>query len=147
MNTTKGIFSKKSDEWETPAAFFEDLDKEFHFTLDPCATAKNAKCNSFFTQVDDGLAKSWGGATVYCNPPYSRCYEWARKCYEESQNGSTVVMLVPARTDTKWFHEWVWHKAEIRFIRGRLQFGSSNANAPFASMIVIYRPGEADELN
>lgn len=144
MNT-KGIFSHKTDEWETPSGFFKDLDAEFHFTLDPCATEQNRKCEKFFTVKENGLKMAWGGYAVFCNPPYSQCYEWAKKCYEESQNGATVVMLVPSRTDTKWFHEWVYGKAEIRFIRGRLKFGNGKTGAPFPSMLAIYRPPEREK--
>lgn len=135
----KGLFSSSSAEWATPLALYQALDAEFHFTLDPCATPQNAKCERFFTIEDDGLAQNWGGARVFCNPPYGReISKWVRKCYEESRKGSLVVMLIPARTDTSYFHDWIYGKAEIRFIRGRLHFNDSKQGAPFPSMIVIY---------
>jgi site-specific DNA-methyltransferase (adenine-specific) len=117
------------------------LDKEFHFNLDPCATPDNAKCKRFFTTKDDGLQENWEGCTVFCNPPYGKVIgQWVKKCYEESQKpNTTVVMLIPARTDTKWFHEYIYHKAEIRFVKGRLKFGGSNNSAPFPSMVVIFK--------
>lgn len=139
MNTTKGIFSKKSDEWETPQDLFVSYDLVYHFTLDPCATSDNAKCERYYTIVDDGLTKSWKDEVVWCNPPYSKCYEWVQKAYMESiTNGAKVVMLLPVRTDTKWFHHFVIFHSKIVFIRGRLRFGNSNSNAPFPSMIVIF---------
>ncbi len=136
----KILYSRGSDEWETPASLFKALDREFHFDLDPCATPGNAKCKRFFSIDDDGLTKSWGGCTVFCNPPYSKVSAWVRKCQEEgTKPGTTVVMLVPARTDTKWFHNYVYHRSEVRFVKGRLRFGDAQYNAPFPSMIVIYR--------
>lgn len=134
MNT-EVMFSSASDEWATPVEFFRALDAEFHFTLDVCATAENAKCRNFFTVDDDALAQSWNGV-CWCNPPYGRQIGvWVKKAAE---SGATVVMLLPARTDTKWFHEYIYGKAEIRFVRGRLKFGGSKNSAPFPSMIVIF---------
>ncbi len=141
MNTEL-MFSSNTDQWPTPQAFFDKLDAEFHFDLDPCASAENAKCQKFFTEEENGLWQSWEGHTVFCNPPYGRRIgEWCRKAYEESQkHGTTVVMLIHARTDTIWFHEWVYHLAsDIRFIKGRLKFGDSKNSAPFPSMVVVYR--------
>jgi len=137
-------FSSKSNEWETPQDFFDELDKEFHFTLDPCATHKNAKCKKYYTKEEDGLKQDWGGETVFCNPPYGReIAKWVRKCYEEAQKpNTTVVMLIPARTDTSYFHDYIYGKAEIRFIRGRLKFGDGTSPAPFPSMVVIFRNNE-----
>lgn len=137
MNTVKGIFSKKSDEWETPFDLFEEYDSVFHFTLDPCCTHENAKCKKHYTAEENGLEQSWEGEVVWCNPPYSKCYEWCLKAFI---SGATVVMLLPARTDTRWFHEIVLPYAEIRFIRGRLRFNNANQNAPFPSMIAIFSP-------
>lgn len=141
MNTTKGIFSHATDEWETPQDFFDELNRIYHFDLDVCATEQNAKCKRFFNSKQDGLKKSWGGATIWCNPPYSNIIEWCRKATEEQQNGTTTVMLVPARTDTKWFHQYVWQKpnVDVQFVRGRLRFGGSNQNAPFPSMVIVFR--------
>lgn len=136
---SKVLFSSKSDEWSTPQDLFDVLNNEFKFTLDPCATDENAKCNLYFTISENGLEKSWAGNRVFCNPPYSKIKKWVEKCAEEARKGVTVVMLIPARTDTTWFHEYIYKKAEIRFIKGRLRFGNSKNSAPFPSMIVIWR--------
>ncbi len=136
------LFSSRSDEWGTPPDLFEELDKEFHFNLDPCCTEENHMCDMYFTKDQDGLVRDWGGYTVFCNPPYSKINEWVEKCYRESLKEKTiVVLLVPARTDTKWFHRWVYHRSEIRFVRGRLRYGGAVNNSPFPSMIVIFRAG------
>lgn len=137
---TAGVFSSTTDEWATPQAFFDELDQEFHFTLDPCANDENHKCPTYYTKEQDGLAQNWGGQTVFCNPPYGRAIgAWVRKCYEESRKpGTKVVMLIPARTDTSYFHDYIYHKAELRFIRGRLHFNESPQGAPFPSMVVIF---------
>ena len=136
----KATRSSECDEWETPAGIFENLDREFHFTLDPCATPENCKCLMYFTKEQNGLEKSWGGYTVFCNPPYSKISSWVEKAYWESIKPNTiVVLLVPARTDTRWFHNYIMHRAEVRFVKGRLRFSGSKDNAPFPSMIVIFR--------
>ena len=128
---------------ETPQDFFDALNAEFHFTLDPCSTDENAKCEKHYTKEQDGLAQDWKGETVFCNPPYGReMPKWIRKCYEHmTSGGGTAVMLIPARTDIKAFHEYIYGKAEIRFIKGRLKFGGSKNSAPFPSMVVVYRMG------
>lgn len=140
------MLSTGKDDWETPDQFFDELNKEFNFTLDPCATNKNNKCKKFFTLEDDGLKMDWGKEIVFCNPPYSKKEKgrpgqesWIRKCYEEGKK-TTVVMLIPARTDTKAFHNYVYGKAEIRFLKGRLKFKGAKYNAPFPCMVVVYRP-------
>ncbi len=135
------MFSSKTDLWSTPWNFFEKLNDEFHFTLDPCSTHENAKCYKHFTIEEDGLLQDWGNEVVFCNPPYGRqIKDWVKKAYEESQkDNTTVVMLIPARTDTIYFHEYIYHKAEIRFIKGRLKFGDAKNAAPFPSMVVIFR--------
>lgn len=137
----EAIFSSRSDEWETPEDLFQLLNMEFKFTLDPCASFLNHKCDRYFTKDDDGLKQSWAGETVFCNPPYGKdISRWMAKGYLESRKPeTTIVFLVPARTDTKWFHDWVYGKAEIRFVKGRIHFSGSKGNAPFPSMIVIYR--------
>lgn len=136
----KALLSSNSMEWATPQPFFDELNKEFNFTLDPCATDQNAKCRKYFTKNDDGLAQSWRGETVFCNPPYGRQIgKWVEKAYNEAKRGTTVVMLIPARTDTTYFHDYIYKKHEIRFIRGRLYFGDGNGRAPFPSMLVIMR--------
>lgn len=137
---TAGIFSMTDDNWETPQYLFDELNSEFKFTLDPCCTAENAKCSLFFTKEKDGLAQNWQGHTVFCNPPYGRAISaWVEKCYLESRKPNTkVVMLIPARTDTSYFHDFIYHNAELRFIRGRLRFVGARHGAPFPSMIVIF---------
>ena len=133
-------FSSKTNEWATPQDFFDKLNKEFNFTLDPCATHENAKCDKYYTIEDDGLKQSWKGETVFCNPPYGRqIKDWVEKAYNESKEGATVVMLIPSRTDTKYWHKWIFPNAEIRFIKGRLKFGGSKNSAPFPSAVVIFR--------
>lgn len=135
----KGMFTSNTDMWETPQALFDELDKEFHFTLDVCAVPENAKCERYFTPAQNGLKQDWntGGGTIYMNPPYGREIGlWVRKAAESNV---TAVCLLPARTDTAWFHDYIYGKAEIRFIRGRLKFGNSKNSAPFPSMIVIFR--------
>lgn len=135
----KGLFSSNTELWATPQAFYDQLNQEFGFTLDPCALPDNAKCAKFFTPEDDGLAQDWSGERVFCNPPYGRkIAAWVKKCHDEAQKGALVVMLIPARTDTSYFHDYIYHKAEIRFIRGRLKFGNAEQGAPFPSMVVIY---------
>lgn len=137
----KVLFSSDNDVWATPQNLFDELDQEFNFTLDPCALPDNAKCAKYYTPAEDGLAQSWGGEQVFCNPPYGRkIYDWVRKAYNESKKpGTTVVMLIPARTDTRYFHDFIYHQAkEIRFIKGRLKFGNAKNAAPFPSMIVIF---------
>lgn len=137
----EGLFTSNTNEWATPLAFFDALDKEFHFDLDPCATDENHKCPHYFTREQNGLAQDWGGARVFCNPPYGRQIgEWVKKCAEESRKPDTLcVMLIPARTDTAYFHDYIYNKArEIRFIRGRLHFNESKAGAPFPSMVVVF---------
>lgn len=134
------LFSSATDLWATPQDFFDKLNSEFGFTLDPCATKANAKCGKYYTKEEDGLQQDWGGHVVFCNPPYGReLPKWVEKAYNESKKpGTTVVMLIPARTDTRYFHDYIYHKAEIRFLKGRLKFGDSKNSAPFPSMVVIY---------
>jgi len=136
-----GLFSSNTNEWATPKSLFASLDAEFHFDLDPCSTDENAKCEKHYTIDTDGLTQNWGGQRVFCNPPYGReLPKWVRKCYEESLKPDTlVVMLIPARTDTSYFHDYIYHKArEIRFLRGRLHFNESRQGAPFPSMVVVF---------
>lgn len=133
--------SSKSVEWATPQAFFNELNEEFQFDLDPCSTHENAKCEKHYTIEEDGLSQDWGGRRVFCNPPYGKeISKWVKKCYYESKKPNTiVVMLIPARTDTSYFHDYIYGKAkEIRFIRGRLHFNDGKEGAPFPSMIVFF---------
>ena len=139
MHGQASIFSQATDEWATPQWLFDKLNDEFHFTLDVCANVGNAKCKTFFSKEQDGLQQQWNGV-VWCNPPYGRQIKhWVKKASETADNGNTVVMLIPARTDTEWFHEYVYGKAEIRFIRGRVKFGGAKNSAPFPSMICVFR--------
>lgn len=127
MKNIKAMLSSEDMTWGTPQAFFDDLDKEFNFTLDPCATPETAKCEKFFTPEIDGLKQSWDGFNVFCNPPYgSEIKHWVKKASET--RGGVVVMLIPARTDTRYFHDYIYQKegVEIRFIKGRLKFEGPN---------------------
>jgi phage N-6-adenine-methyltransferase len=135
------LFSSRSNEWATPQDFYDILDAQFAFTLDPCAAADNAKCSRFFTKLDDGLSQPWDGS-VFMNPPYSCVKPWMAKAVDESRRGSLVVALVPARTCTAWWHDNVMtHAAEVRAVRGRLRFGAGRGAAPFPSAVVVFRPG------
>lgn len=143
MNTDL-MFSSKTDQWATPQDFFDKLNDEFHFTLDPCADDINHKCRKYFTEQQDGLLQDWSGEIVFCNPPYGReTRHWVKKCFTEVYSGGCpcAVMLIPARTDTQWFHAYIYKKAEIRFIKGRLKFGNSKNAAPFPSMVVVFKKG------
>ena len=139
----KGMFMSKTVEWGTPQVLFDELHREFDFTLDPCATDDNAKCKKYFTKEDDGLKQSWAGHRVFMNPPYGRQIKhWLKKAWEESRTGSLVVCLIPSRTDTRWWHDYAlkaWPSG-IRFIKGRLYFNDGEGRAPFPSVIIIFRP-------
>ena len=147
MHNMDTLFSSKKQDWTTPKDLFDTLNNEFHFTLDPCCTHENALCIKHYTEAENGLVKHWTNEIVFCNPPYNNIEAWARKCaVEYFFNAVTVVMLVPARTDTKWFHNWVLPYARsIRFIKGRLHFGGANS-APFPSILVIYTPKRINSL-
>lgn len=134
-------YSSKTNEWATPQYLFDELDREFNFTLDPCCTDENAKCEKYFTIEDDGLMQDWSNEIVFVNPPYGReIKHWVRKAYEESLKGATVVCLIPSRTDTTYWHDYIFGKAsDIRFLKGRLKFGDSKNSAPFPSAIVVYK--------
>lgn len=137
MNNSKVHFSSKTDDWTTPDDFFKKLDEKYNFTLDPCASDDNHKCKKYYTKEDDGLSKPWSG-TVFMNPPYGREIKlWMEKAYNESLKGTTVVCLVPARTDTAWWHDYAM-KGDIEFIRGRLKFGNSKNSAPFPSAVIVF---------
>ena len=159
------MFSSEDMTWATPQDFFDKLDKEFHFTLDPCCVPETAKCDTYFTPKEDGLKQSWQGHTVFMNPPYGKpekackpnckkkkCVErgfhiekyvpgqadWIKKAYEESLNGTTVVCLIPSRTDTDVWNDYCMKASEIRFVKGRLKFGEGDSPAPFPSAIVVF---------
>jgi len=138
-------FSSKSNEWRTPNDLYRRLNKEFKFTLDPCSTTLNALCFKNYTENDNGLIQDWSNETVFMNPPYGRAIgKWIKKAYEESLKGSTVVCLIPSRTDTVWWHDYCV-RGEIRFIKGRLKFSNSKTSAPFPSAIVIFKDQEQAE--
>lgn len=127
MAINSGLFTSASCHWSTPAELYADLDGEFHFNDDPCPLHSQ----------EDGLSRAWGSRT-YCNPPYGRAVnDWISKGYQEALSGKVVVFLLPARTDTRWWHDYCM-KGEIRFLRGRLKFGDSKNSAPFPSAIVIF---------
>lgn len=140
----QGMLTSKKQDWETPQAFFDELDREFHFVLDVAATPENAKCARYFTEEQDGLAQDWSSydGTIWCNPPYSKQIgKWVKKASEEAAKGATIVMLIPSRTETKWFHDYIYKKenVEIRFVKGRIYFSGAKVNAPFPSMVVVFR--------
>jgi site-specific DNA-methyltransferase (adenine-specific) len=141
-NTKVIMFASRTSEWETPQDFFDKLNWRFGpFTLDPCASPFNNKCKHFFTEDDDGLLEDWKGHTVFANPPYGRGIgEWLKKGYEEAQDpDTTVVMLIPARTDTRYWHDYVMKAEMVFFVKGRLKFGDSENSAPFPSAVVVFR--------
>jgi len=138
-------FSSAKHDWATPLDFWRSLDAEFGFTLDAAASEINAKCSRFFTEADDGLNQDWRGI-VWCNPPYGRTIgKWVEKAYWSAQNGATVVMLIPSRTDTGWWNDWAMKATEIRYVRGRLRFGGAQAGAPFPSAVLVFRGVAASE--
>ncbi|MEW9106742.1 DNA N-6-adenine-methyltransferase [Paenibacillus sp.] len=138
MNTA-AMFSSETDMWATPQWLFDELNHEFGFETDVCAVDGNAKCLKYFTPEIDGLSQTWEGV-CWMNPPYGRTIgKWMKKAFESSTDGATVVCLVPARTDTAWWHDYAIH-GEVRFLRGRLKFGDAKNSAPFPSAVVIFRP-------
>jgi site-specific DNA-methyltransferase (adenine-specific) len=142
-NQRSVLFSSKSDNWATPQWLFDKLNKTYNFTLDPCASQDNAKCSKFYTEEDNGLTKSFQNETVFINPPYSKTYDWVSKAYHEAFNDVRSIVLVPARMDSRWFHEFCFDPfvcKSITFIRGRLKFGGSKNSAPFPSIILEFGP-------
>lgn len=140
MSDLSVMYSSKSDEWETPQHFFDEVNAEFEFDIDACATSENHKCSKYFTMNEDGLSQNWGGYKVWCNPPYSKIADWVAKAFYETRKDNTlVVLLIPSRTDTRYFHDYIYNRAEIRFVKGRLKFGDGKNSAPFPSMLVIFR--------
>ena len=141
--TQETMFSSKSNEWETPQDFYEQLNRSFSFTLDPCCSKTTAKCENYFTAEDDGLKQDWEGHRVFMNPPYGRqISKWIENAHNEGNKvGTTVVCLIPARTDTKYWHKHCMKASEIYFVKGRLKFGGKDKNnsAPFPSAVVVFR--------
>lgn len=135
--------------WATPQELFDSLNAEFNFTLDPCATPENAKCEKFYTIEQDGLVQCWCNEIVFMNPPYKReIGKWVAKAYHSALQGATVVCLIPSRTDTRYWHNYVWDSkshsfrkivVQVRFIQRRLRFNGGSIDAPFPSAIVVFR--------
>lgn len=141
MANIKATQTSNSDEWATPQWLWDALNREFHFTLDAAATPENAKTAKFFAEEDDGLAQSWAGHTTWLNPPYSQIARWIAKAYEEAVAGrATTVCLVPARTDTRYWWDYIRH-GEVRFLKGRVKFVGGSSSAPFPSAVVVFRKG------
>lgn len=140
MALQKAMVSSKSNEWSTPQDFFDELNEEFNFTLDPCSTHVNCKCERHYTMEDDGLSKDWSEDVVFMNPPYGgNTGGWIKKAYEESKKGSTVVCLIVSSTDRSYWHDYIFpYAAQIRFVRGRLKFNGVSTTAPFASAVVVF---------
>lgn len=133
------LFSSKRNDWETPQHLYDELNREFHFTYDVAADSTNYKHENYYTEDIDGLTQNWSGI-CWCNPPYGRnICKWVRKAHEEAERGVKTVMLIPSRTDTLYFHDYIYNRYEIRFLKGRLKFGNSTNSAPFPSMIGIFR--------
>lgn len=144
MPINAGLFSSETPEWETPQDVFDVLDERYGpFLLDVCATDQNAKCERYFTKKENGLVQAWS-AKNWMSPPYGRSIaEWIRKASQEAEQGRQTVSLLPARVDTRWFHDYIYGQHEKHFLCGRLKFGQSKNSAPFPSMIVIFRQGDA----
>lgn len=132
----QGMFTSDRDDWETPQDLFDRYNDGFHFTLDVCASEENAKCERYFTKEQDALKQDWTGERCWCNPPYGRSIAGFVKKASESK--ALTVMLIPARTDTKWFHDYIYNRCPIEFIKGRIRFVGASNTAPFPSMIVVF---------
>lgn len=131
----RALFSAQTGKWATPQALYAELDAEFHFTLDPCPMDDAERIMEL-----DGLARSWAGERIFCNPPYGRnVWRWLDKARE----AECAVFLLPSRTDTQWFHDYALKADEIRFVKGRLRFGDADAGAPFPSVILVYGGSDA----
>jgi phage N-6-adenine-methyltransferase len=143
VNTTMlndSMYSSEKMDWATPKDLFNKLNEEFSFTLDVCATIVNAKCSNFYSPKNDGLSQSWRGV-VWMNPPYGRgINQWVKKAFESSQQGCKCVCLVPVRSDTRWWHDYVMKASEIRLLTRRLSFEGANNKAPFPAAIVVFDP-------
>lgn len=145
IKTNRAVFTSTSQEWATPKVFFQALDAEFNFTLDVCASPKNAKCDRFYDAPLNGLLQSWANETCWLNPPYGAGMDkWIQKAALEAAHGATVVALVPARTDTRWWHDHALKAQEIRFIKGRLRFDDGTGRATFPSVLVVWNKAKVD---
>jgi phage N-6-adenine-methyltransferase len=147
----KVVFSSKSNEWETPLSFYSEQDVKYHFTLDPCCTNDNHLCSKYYTKEDNGLLHTWKGERVFVNPPYGReIGKWVKKAYEESLEGTLIMLFIPSRTDTKWFHDFILGKADVNFLKGRFKFENrtfpswradgnfKKSPAPFPMLLAVY---------
>jgi len=141
MATFKNKFDSHKQDWPTPDSLFNLLNDEFHFDFDLAADHTNAKCSAYFSVEDDALQQKWLG-TCWLNPPYGvtkpRLSDWVKKAYQESEH-CTVVMLIPARTNTRWWHDYCMKATEIRFINGRPKFGDAKHGLPQPLAIVVFR--------
>jgi len=136
------MFSTGTIHWSTPQDFFDKVNRKYKFTLDACADTTNYKVKNYFTAKDNGLAQSWQNNVVWCNPPYGKTIsDWVKKASDECSAKCTIVMLLPARTDTRWFHDYIYgnENCRIQFIKGRLKFSNSKSSAPFPSMLVEFK--------
>lgn len=147
MALRKSMVSSNDNTWETPWRFYDELHKEFDFTLDPCAAKETAKCYNYWTEEDDGLSKDWSKDNVFMNPPYGgNTGTWIEKALNESRKGATVVCLIVSASDRSYWHDMIFpYAAEIRFIRGRIKFGGSKTSAPFASAVVVFNKDREGE--
>jgi len=143
------MISRKTDERSTPDNLFKPLDEEFHFTLDPCSTHENAKCERHYTREENGLLQSWRDEIVFMNPPYSNIPTWLNKaCYETWVCNATVICILPCDTSTGWFHDCIWieelHKmrggVQLRFPKGRFKFDRYTTSPKFATIIAVFKP-------
>ena len=141
------MFSSNTDLWATPQDFFDKLNRVFRFDLDVCAVPENAKCEQYYSPDNNGLLQDWFGV-CWLNPPYGRVIAaWVEKAYRSAkENGATVVCLLPARVDTRWWHDYCVN-GEVHFLKGRLKFGNATNSAPFPSAVVVFRPTVRDVLN
>lgn len=144
--TNRACFKSVRQDWATPRSLFEELRREFPFNLDVAASWENTKCGFFFDEKGDGLSQPWAPSVCWMNPPYGpKLKLWMKKAWDESQKGATVVCLVPARTDTIWFHDYAL-RGEVRFLKGRLRFGDGKGRATFPSCLVVFRPAGGTQL-
>jgi site-specific DNA-methyltransferase (adenine-specific) len=149
-------FKSGNKEWETPESLFQPLKKEFDIVLDVCASEHNTKCKAYIDRKGNSLVSSWStlisqlgeNKAAWMNPPYGRGIDkWVKKAFDEAQKGATIIALLPARTDTSWFHNYIHNKHEVRFLKGRIKFVGAPSSAPFPSMIVIFKSKKEKFIN
>lgn len=142
MKTFNSRTAKSKDDWATPQYFYDLLNREFHFTLDPCASDENHKCPKYYTIAQNGLEQSWEGETVFVNPPFNQKDEWIGKCWKETKDltkrPTTIVLLIPSTTDTKAWHQYVMEAHEIRFCKGRVNFTGTTTGATFPLSVIVF---------